>query len=255
MPSVLSLESVSQSPNIINSSTATTAKIELPMKETEGKKKSVSEFKSKTEAKYQKVKDEDKSVDSTLIEKLPKIDNVTKASNVPFLLHGVPLGMTENVTEMMGKIEESEMGSTSRGRALNVSAPEPTNSLHANLTDLSDVSMDEEDKQVEGGEYVATRNETNINVTSTLAPTAAMIRCIDGNETYAIGEKIVRGCEEKCVCAEGGKIEKCQPVCQSPTLEAGKNKPDPYCSEQLVGDDGCCAVVVCADSGNIFFSY
>ncbi|KAI4474034.1 hypothetical protein M0802_015827, partial [Mischocyttarus mexicanus] len=43
----------------------------------------------------------------------------------------------------------SSSSSSSRGRALNVTAAEPANSLHTNLTDLSDVSMDEDDKKVE----------------------------------------------------------------------------------------------------------
>lgn len=51
--------------------------------------------------------------------------------------------------------KEEELSTTiettsSRARALNISAPEPTNSLHSNVTDLSDVSMDADDKEVEG---------------------------------------------------------------------------------------------------------
>lgn len=44
----------------------------------------------------------------------------------------------------------SKVTKETRGRALNISAAEPINSLNANLTDLSDVSMDEDDKEVEG---------------------------------------------------------------------------------------------------------
>lgn len=69
-----------------------------------------------------------------------KSENATTetAPTVPLLVRGEPVV----------KAEEEEV--SSRGRALNMSAPEPTNSLHANLTDLSDVSMDDEDKEVEG---------------------------------------------------------------------------------------------------------
>lgn len=55
----------------------------------------------------------------------------------------------ENITENVRVTEKTPF----RGRALNISAPEPTNSLHPNITDLSDVSMDDDDKEVEGDYY------------------------------------------------------------------------------------------------------
>lgn len=89
---------------------------------------------------------------------------------IPFLFHGEPImtnstmsmknrqmslinndssSTLENITENVRVTEETSF----RGRALNISAPEPTNSLHPNITDLSDVSMDDDDKEVEGDYY------------------------------------------------------------------------------------------------------
>lgn len=84
---------------------------------------------------------------------------------IPFLFHGEPImtnstmlmenrqmssinndSSSENITENVRTTEETSF----RGRALNISASEPTNSLHPNITDLSDVSMDDDDKEVEG---------------------------------------------------------------------------------------------------------
>lgn len=53
---------------------------------------------------------------------------------------------SKNITENVRTTEETSF----RGRALNISASEPANSLHPNITDLSDVSMDDDDKEVEG---------------------------------------------------------------------------------------------------------
>lgn len=115
----------------------------------DGKKKLVTEFKQKSESKYQKIKDDEKSIDSiksietttpmTSIEKISEIQNSSEFLNIPLLVRGEPIS---------DKTQESSAGS--RGRALNISASEPTNSLHANLTDLSDVSMDDDNKEVEG---------------------------------------------------------------------------------------------------------
>ncbi|XP_043286009.1 putative epidermal cell surface receptor [Venturia canescens] len=215
---------------------------------TDGKKKLVTEFKQKTESKYQKIKDDEKPNDPmkssfvdfvvtttpiSSIEKISEIQNSTELLNIPLLVRGQPIS---------NETEDSNAGS--RGRALNISASEPTNSLHANLTDLSDVSMDDQDKEVEGGDYVASKNRTSLNVTS--LPIVLPV-CMEGNKSYAAGEKVLRGCEESCVCSEGGKITDCKPRCVSPKFRAGRNK-DPYCREQLVDDDECCAVLVCADS-------
>jgi hypothetical protein len=148
---------------------------------TEAKKKLTMDFKVKNDQKYQKpiAKDDDskKLMDSdTMVtssispttSSSTKIDqpsttissmNITNV--VPLLLHGEPIVVmtrpmpTSNATieSTINDTEEAQVTEetiSSRGRALNISAPEPTNSLHANITDLSDVSMDEDDKEVEG---------------------------------------------------------------------------------------------------------
>ena len=97
-----------------------------------------------------------------------KMSENNATNGIPILVQGVPnlvpiVDLVQS-TEIPSKSEmstteisttEEEMMTTmestsSRARALNISAPEPTNSLHANLTDLSDVSMDDDDKEVEG---------------------------------------------------------------------------------------------------------
>jgi len=146
---------------------------------TEAKKKLTMDFKVKNDQKYQKpiAKDDEskKLMDSdTMTSSISptissmKIDqpsttissmNITNV--IPFLLHGEPIVVmtkpipTSNATieSTINDTEEAQVTEetiSSRGRALNISAPEPTNSLHANITDLSDVSMDEDDKEVEG---------------------------------------------------------------------------------------------------------
>ncbi|KZC06455.1 PREDICTED: putative epidermal cell surface receptor [Dufourea novaeangliae] len=239
----------------------------------EPKKKPVADFKIKTDLKYQKpVKDDDskrEEVESgattSWMSSTKSIDDTTTTTSsmetmgitVPFLFRGepiVPTTITSNVSSMIdssmsgnknrtGEMHTTEATTAFRGRALNISAPEPANSLHSNITDLSDVSMDDDDKEVEGGEYVASHNETTMNISSTLLP--AML-CVDGNRTYSLGEKIVRGCEEKCVCGEGGVAMDCKPLCSSPYVRANRGIEDPLCQEKLVNEEPCCAILVCA---------
>lgn len=92
---------------------------------------------------------------------------------------------------------------------------------------------------------MASKNQTNMKVT--LLPIVLPV-CMEGNKSYAIGEEISRGCEETCVCSDEGKVTNCQPKCVSPKFRVGRNK-DPYCSEQVVEGDECCAFLMCADSG------
>ncbi|KAK2581716.1 hypothetical protein KPH14_002201 [Odynerus spinipes] len=242
-----------------NSKTELLAKEADSRSSPETKKKSVViEFKPKTEQKYQKLYKDDETTKST-------IGNAAEENmGLPLLFHGEPIvGITtkspdttevssstssttsllEGTTKTTKKEEESS--SSSRGRALNVSAPEPANSLHANLTDLSDVSMDEDDKEVEGGEYVVPHNETTtMNISSPLLPNS--IRCTDNGRSYAVGEKIVRDCEEKCKCEESGFIGDCRPLCASPYVRAGRGIHDPLCEEKLIAEEPCCALLVCA---------
>lgn len=99
-----------------------------------------------------------------------------------------------------------------------------------------------------GGEYVASHNGTAINISSTLLPMVNV--CVEGNRTYTIGEKIVRGCEEKCVCGENGVAVDCKPLCSSPYVRANRGIEDPLCQEKIVNEEACCAILVCAaDSG------
>ncbi|XP_039312887.1 putative epidermal cell surface receptor isoform X2 [Solenopsis invicta] len=239
---------------------------------TETKKKLVIDYKVKSDQKYQKliVKDDDsrRIVDSdapTISSLSPtttsvKIDqssettkfmDVTNVTILPFLLRDEPIIVTttplsnltvQNMTHSAVGVQMTEETTLSRGRALNVTASEPTNSLHANITDLSDISMDEDDKEVEGGEYIAPHNATAVNISSTLLPKASV--CIHEDHTYSVGEKVVRNCEEKCVCSESGIID-CQPLCVSPYIRAGRELKDSVCQEKLVPEEPCCALIFC----------
>nr|XP_033324101.1 putative epidermal cell surface receptor isoform X2 [Megalopta genalis] len=252
-------------------------KSEYPVKEQDSKttiepKKKPVDFKVKTDQKYQKPSKDDDSkrgesddagtttmpwmTSTKSMEDIATRPMETMGITIPLLFHGEPIipmkdesnGSTvmmessgsENATEEMRTTEET---TASRGRALNISAPEPTNSLHSNITDLSDVSMDDDDKDVEGGEYVAPHNETSMNISSTLLP---ITMCTDGNQTYSIGEKIIRGCEEKCICGEHGAVIDCKPLCTSPYAKANRGVEDPLCQEKLVNEEPCCAILVCA---------
>ncbi|CAL7951133.1 unnamed protein product [Xylocopa violacea] len=260
-------------------------KSEYPSKEQDSKttvepKKKPVDFKVKTEQKYQKTfKDDDSkrgesseavattpaTTTTTSMSSMKPIEDTTTRSmdtmgvTIPFLFRGEPIVTALNLsllnatngdyssTSKSSTIEgghATEQTTAFRGRALNISAPEPTNSLHSNITDLSDVSMDDDDKEVEGGEYVATHNETAINISSSLLPAATM--CLEGNRTYTMGEKIVRGCEEKCVCGEGGVVTDCKPLCSSPYVRANRGIEDPLCQEKVVNEEPCCAILVCA---------
>ncbi|XP_023288132.1 putative epidermal cell surface receptor [Orussus abietinus] len=195
-------------------------------------------------------------------------DSTENAS--PFLVHGapmtgpingdvyrVPMGPYEEKAKpaIHGRTEDdhimvvTEETVPSRGRALNVTAPEPTNSLHANVTDLSNVSMDDDDKEVEGGEYIASHDDGKISVPTVLLPTTTM--CIDGKKTYSMGEVVTRDCEEKCACGEGGKIVDCKPLCMKPLIRAGKGSHDPLCEEKVLPEEPCCAKLVCAEDSAV----
>ncbi|XP_011050906.1 PREDICTED: putative epidermal cell surface receptor isoform X3 [Acromyrmex echinatior] len=239
---------------------------------TEAKKKSVTDFKVKGDQKYQKSiinDDSQEVVDSNISVMSPilptilpetKIDQssaIIKSMNImnittPFLLRGVPIiavtktilptsRAVQNTSKTMG-IPMTEETMSSRGRDLNVTASEPMNSLHANITDLSDISMDENDKEIEGGEYIAPHNETAINISSTLFSKASI--CIHENRTYSVGENIVRDCEEKCICSENG-IMNCQPLCIYPYVKVGRELKDYRCQEKLVAEEPCCALIFC----------
>ncbi|XP_076638492.1 stranded at second isoform X1 [Colletes latitarsis] len=246
-------------------------KSEYPTKQQDSKttielKKKPVDFKIKTDQKYQKpLKDDDAkrgddiATTTSWMSSTDSNDDTTAKSvetmdvTVPFLFHGEPIltatnASPSNESSSMTSSSASAMVNTNgtfRGRALNISAPEPTNSLHSNITDLSDVSMDDDDKEIEGGEYVAPRNETSINISSTLLPTVPAV-CVEGNRTYSVGEKIIRGCEEKCVCGEGGVATDCKSVCSSPYVRANRAIEDPLCQEKLVTEEPCCAILVCA---------
>lgn len=77
----------------------------------------------------------------------------------PLLLDGEPIANLTTTTEEPTSQPAAEDENMSRARALNISASEPTNSLQANLTDLSDVSMDDdEDRETEGRyRYIPTK--------------------------------------------------------------------------------------------------
>ncbi|XP_015171957.1 PREDICTED: putative epidermal cell surface receptor isoform X3 [Polistes dominula] len=259
------------------------SKSELLIKETdakvstEAKKKSVVDLKTKVEQKYQKSYKEDDGKSSTAYLASSRDNTESKSSvkkestAIPLLFRGEVIATsssstmkipdvteTSNLTEEKEnttiKITNEELGIneatlsssslSNRGRALNVTAPEPANSLHTNLTDLSDVSMDENDKEIEGGEYVVPHNETMLNVSSSFLPNS--IQCIDDGQTYSMGDKIIRDCEEKCTCKEGGFIGDCKPLCISPYVRAGRGIHDPLCEEKLITEEPCCAILICA---------
>ena len=99
---------------------------------------------------------------------------------------------------------------------------------------------------------MASHNETVVNISSTLLPIVDV--CVEGNRTYTIGEKIVRNCEEKCVCGENGVAINCKALCSSPYIRANRGIEDPLCQEKLVKEEPCCAILVCAaDSGKLKF--
>lgn len=153
----------------------------------EAKKKPVIDLKTKGDQKYQKslIRDDDSkrnadfdalmtlSISSTMTPiKIDQSSMTTKSINatsvaIPFLLHAKPIiAMTkttpinlptstpinltaQNIINTTVEIQTTEE-TILKGRALNISSPEPTNSLHTNITDLSDISMDEDDKNAEG---------------------------------------------------------------------------------------------------------
>ncbi|XP_014206439.1 putative epidermal cell surface receptor isoform X2 [Copidosoma floridanum] len=161
-------------------------------------------------------------------------------------------GKSGDVAPETTKVESTTrtMEMAPRARALNVTANEPNNVLNSgNFTDLSDVSMDDEDKEIEDAEYNVAHNSTlltNATMPDPL-PKSSMV-CIDGNKTYAVGEKIKRGCEEQCSCEEDGKITNCTPMCQTPLVRAGRKHGDPFCHARDLPENPCCAILVCTDS-------
>nr|XP_046492005.1 putative epidermal cell surface receptor isoform X2 [Neodiprion pinetum] len=155
-----------------------------------------------------------------------------------------------------------EFTTESRGRAMQGNSigvqgegnTDTRNSLHDNITDLSDVSMDKDDKDIEGGEYLASRNVSGLNFHADasgpveLSPVqGAEVRCTRGNETYAPGSHVYGNCEERCVCSNDGKITDCRPLtCAPPFFRAGREIGDPLCQENSIPGDPCCVAIVCA---------
>lgn len=100
-----------------------------------------------------------------------------------------------------------------------------------------------------GGEYVASHNETSVNISSPLRPKVSV--CVHENRNYSLGEKVVRDCQEKCVCSESG-ITDCQPLCVEPYVRAGRGVEDPLCQEKVATEEPCCAVILCAADSGMF---
>ncbi|XP_046750839.1 putative epidermal cell surface receptor isoform X2 [Diprion similis] len=155
----------------------------------------------------------------------------------------------EFATESSGRaLQGNSIGMQGEGK------PDTRNSLHGNITDLSDVSMDEDDKDLEGGEYLASGNVTGLNFLADapgpveLSPVqGAEVRCTQGNETYAPGAEVYRNCEERCVCSKDGRINDCRPLtCAPPFFRAGREIGDPLCRESSIPGEPCCVAVVCA---------
>ncbi|XP_034938419.1 putative epidermal cell surface receptor isoform X2 [Chelonus insularis] len=265
---ILDVSSVRSEHNLHDTLIGNTTKYikDIEIKPSENKKKilglidgAVGLSKLKNETKYHRPKD------SKMEEKTMKLSGlfVTEPTTLPtstsdqvnknihhlsdFSLNSQPILNSSliNVEKISTQFETRE-SNFSRARALNISTPEPTNSLNANLTDLSDVSMDDEDKEVEGGEYIANHNDTYTEITPVIL--LSEHKCMENNKTYAVGDKIIRNCNEKCVCGQNGTIQNCEPLCIPPYVRASKGTQDPFCHEQKVSEDGCCAVVVCADS-------
>lgn len=70
---------------------------------------------------------------------------------------------------------------------------------------------------------------------------------------FQIGEKVERGCDEKCVCVSGGRLE-CEPRCSGPFFRRGRISDDPHCKVKPV-EDACCVILVCAADTRKFFLY
>ena len=138
-----------------------TSSIDVKINDTQETKSSSKKItlKSKSELKKPVSKDvveaatntSDVVVPSVVVLQQRKINNETTKvtekkimTELPVLLvRGEPVITHQQTTDV-------PPSSASRARALNVSASEPANTLHPNVTDLSDVSMDDEDKEVEG---------------------------------------------------------------------------------------------------------
>ncbi|XP_043235759.1 uncharacterized protein LOC122388618 isoform X5 [Amphibalanus amphitrite] len=66
--------------------------------------------------------------------------------------------------------------------------------------------------------------------------------CVEGEKSYAVGEKFSRGCEESCTCELKGRVQ-CAPRCPPPLFRAGHFSADPLCKETALDD--CCVTAVC----------
>ena len=65
---------------------------------------------------------------------------------------------------------------------------------------------------------------------------------MDGKQSYAVGDKFHRGCEESCTCELKGR-SKCAARCPPPLFRAGHFSGDPLCKETSL--DECCVTAVC----------
>ncbi|XP_031340199.1 putative epidermal cell surface receptor isoform X3 [Photinus pyralis] len=95
--------------------------------------------------------------------------------------------------------------------------------------DLSDVSMDDEDDQME----IMPKNPEKVKVGTF---------CTLNGLTYDNGEKLENGCDSICTCTNG-KMS-CTGRCLTPLVKKGAKENDPMCVEKPV-DDPCCASLMC----------
>lgn len=207
--------------------------------------------KSKYDAKYSK---DQASLSS--VEAIPPTE-VTKSSDASNETLLSATGSSGNAVKV--KAETRAESTEATGRALHGNEvvvqgdgkSDTRNSLHGNITDLSDVSMDDDDKEVEGGEYVSGKNMLGV-----MAPALATTetRCTHENETYLPGAEVRRNCEDLCVCGVDGNLANCRPLCTAPFFRAGRGIKDALCHEKLIPEEPCCATLICAeDSGTRYF--
>ncbi|KAK5647810.1 hypothetical protein RI129_002702 [Pyrocoelia pectoralis] len=98
--------------------------------------------------------------------------------------------------------------------------------------DLSDVSMDDDDDDMEATITMA-KNPENVKVGTF---------CTLNGLTYDHGEKLENGCDSICTCSHG-KMN-CSDRCLKPLIKKGGIVEDPSCIE-YPNEDPCCTSLVC----------
>jgi len=117
-------------------------------------------------------------------------------------------------------------------------------SLASSRPSIDDVSMDEidDDNGMNLTNIMSSMPLFNDMMNAFQRPKSLNLTCTDrDNNTYTLGAKFKRGCDETCQCLESGMV--CSQFCKHPLQVKGRNNSS-NCKEEVVNT--CCVLLRCS---------